>query len=54
MSISYFASRKISPYTTFATARKEKTDKAISWFLKGMAGVLFFGVIGEYIRNLFL
>lgn len=54
LSVSYYAIRKISPYSTFATSKKEKIDKVISWFLNGMAGVFVFGVIGLYIRNLFL
>lgn len=51
-SLSYFLLRFIAaPYSTFATFKREKIDKAISWFLNGMAGVFIFGVIAMIIRN---
>lgn len=50
----YFILKFFAPYSRFETIKTEKLDKATSWVLNGLAGVLVFGVIATHIRGFLL
>jgi hypothetical protein len=52
LGLAYFLIRQIAPYSSFDTATQERINKFSSWFINGLAGVFFFGVIATYIRNI--
>jgi hypothetical protein len=51
-SFTYFVLRRFSRYSTFDIRRNGPVTKTIGWVLSGVGGVLVFGVLAMYRRNL--
>lgn len=47
----YFTLGRVSPFCEIDTTKSRKTNRAIKWFLNGLAGVLIFGVIAVFLRK---